>query len=227
MVVYRTSLFQRVLGYLSNLTVGTGCAFWAHETAGTPVSPMRYCVGGKLSLGQSTVPRWRACHDLEENESNGINSKRTAIFITEIRWLKRHGLGQEPGYHVFMLSAYYVPEVFLGIRKQYGNKAKGSQRLMELRRQIFKGLGPSYVFLAAQISGFPKLQRCWVLKSWQTEWWRSTRWKGRQVGQFSMACDLKQHPFFQDLRGIHRSLKVKNRNKCGHFLGLNDIIGTR
>lgn len=212
MVVYRTSLFQRVLGYLSNLTVGTGCAFWAHERAGPPVSPMRYCVGGKLSLGQSTVPRWRACHDLEENESNGINFMRTAIFITEIRWLKRHGLGQEPGCHVLMLSAYYVPEVFLGTRKQRGNKAKGSQPLMELRRQIFKGLGPSYASLAVQTSGFPKLQRCWVLKSWQAEWRRSTRWKGRQVGQFSMGCDLTQHPFFQDLRGIHRSLMVKNRS---------------
>ena len=188
---------------------------------------MRYCVGGKLSLGQSTVPRWRACHDLEENESNGINFMRTAIFITEIRWLKRHSLGQEPGCHVLMLSTYYVPEVFLGTWKQRGNKAKGSQPLMELRRQMFKGLGPSYAFLAVQTSGFPKLQRCWVLKSWQAEWRRSTRCKGRQVGQFSVGCDLTQHPFFQDLRGIHRSLMVKNRSKCGHFLGLSDIIGTR
>ena len=202
MVVYRTSSSRRVLGYLSNLTVGKRCAFWAHERAGPPVSPMRYCVGGKLSLGQSNVPRWRACHDLEENESNGINSMRTAIFITEIRWLKRHGLGQEPGYHIFMLSAYYVPEVFLGTRRQCGNKAKGFQPLMELRRQIFKGLGPSYAFLAVQISGFPKLQRCWVLKSWQAEWGRSTRWKGRQVGQFSMACDLKQHPLFRTSEGF-------------------------
>lgn len=71
---------RKICDYLSSLTapVCKGCVFWAHKREGHPVSPMRYCVGGKLSLSQITVLQWSALHDLWENESRSIKSMRTA-----------------------------------------------------------------------------------------------------------------------------------------------------
>lgn len=73
------------------------------------MSLMKYCVGGKLSLSQITVPQCSALHDPEENESSSIKSVRTAVFIAELGVLRRQDLDQGPGYCVLMLSAYHVP----------------------------------------------------------------------------------------------------------------------
>lgn len=72
------------------------------------MSPMRYCVGGRLSFSQVTVPQKSALRDLGENESSSVKSMRTAcIYSRNLRTETQ--LDRNPAYYVLMLITYCVP----------------------------------------------------------------------------------------------------------------------